>query len=169
MDIKKIADNILIFTIKRLIEIVGILIFVIGVLLLIALISYSPSDPNFIFPNSEEIENLLGFHGSYLSDLFLQSVGLISYLIPITFIFTGVSIINKKQIFLIIENTFYVVPYALAGALFLFPGVITDILGFILLIIPIQNSADSKYQSSQSQQDKSKSDVIEGEYRREDD
>ena len=57
----------------------------------------------------------------------------------------------------------------LAGALFLFPGVITDILGFILLIIPIQNSTDPKYQSSQSQQDKSKSDVIEGEYRREDD
>jgi UPF0716 protein FxsA len=57
----------------------------------------------------------------------------------------------------------------LAGALFLFPGVITDILGFILLIIPIQNSPDPKYQSSQSQQDKSKSDVIEGEYRREDD
>ena len=53
--------------------------------------------------------------------------------------------------------------------LFLFPGVITDILGFILLIIPIQNSPDPKYQSSQTQQDKSKSDVIEGEYRREDD
>ena len=57
----------------------------------------------------------------------------------------------------------------LAGALFLFPGVITDILGFILLIIPIQNSSNLKHQSSQTKQDNSKSDVIEGEYRREDD
>ena len=57
----------------------------------------------------------------------------------------------------------------LAGALFLFPGVITDIIGFILLIIPIQNSVDPSLKSSQKKTNNSNSDVIEGEYRREDD
>ena len=57
----------------------------------------------------------------------------------------------------------------LAGALFLFPGVITDIIGFILLIIPIQNSVDPNLKSSQKKTNNSNSDVIEGEYRREDD
>ena len=50
MDIKKIANSILSFTINKLIEIIGITISCAGVLLFIALISYSPNDPNFIFP-----------------------------------------------------------------------------------------------------------------------
>ena len=106
MNIKKLANSILIFTIKRLIEIIGIFISCLGILLLISLISYSPSDPNFIFPENTKIKNILGFQGSYISDLFFQSVGLVSYLISITFIFTGVSIFKKKNAFLFIENTF---------------------------------------------------------------
>ena len=82
MDIKKLANKSLIFITNRLIEIIGVIIFALGILLLIALISYSPSDPNFIFTDNTEIKNLLGFQGSYISDFFLQSLGLISFLIP---------------------------------------------------------------------------------------
>ena len=82
MNIKNIARNALEFTINRLIEILGVLITVVGLLLLIALISYSPEDPNFIFPDNLEIKNLLGIRGSYVSDIFYQSIGLISFLIP---------------------------------------------------------------------------------------
>ena len=57
MDIKKLANSVLIFTIKRLIEIFGILFFCLGVLLFISLISYAPTDPNFIFPENTEIKN----------------------------------------------------------------------------------------------------------------
>ena len=119
MDIKKLADSILIFIIRRLIEIFGIFLSILGILLLISLISYSPEDPNFIFPENTQIKNLLGFHGSYTSDLFFQSIGLISFLVSITFIFTGISILKKKEIFLVIENTFYVIIYSLIGSLFL--------------------------------------------------
>ena len=118
MDIKNIADSILIFTIKRLIEIIGLIVIVLGVLALIALFSYSPTDPNFIFPENIEIKNLLGFRGSYISDLLLQSIGLIAYLIPLTFIFTGINIFKKKKIFLLIENTFLIVCYSLVGSTF---------------------------------------------------
>ena len=119
MDIKKLANSVLIFIIRRLIEIFGIFLSILGILLLISLISYSPEDPNFIFPENTQIKNLLGFHGSYTSDLFFQSIGLISFLVSITFIFTGINILKKKEIFLVIENTFYVIIYSLIGSLFL--------------------------------------------------
>ena len=41
--------------INRIIEILGTSILILGLLLLVALISYSPSDPNFIFPENTEI------------------------------------------------------------------------------------------------------------------
>ena len=70
MDIKKLGNSVLIFIIKRLIEIFGIFILCFGILLSLSLISYSPSDPNFIFPENTEINNILGFQGSYISDIF---------------------------------------------------------------------------------------------------
>jgi S-DNA-T family DNA segregation ATPase FtsK/SpoIIIE len=118
MDIKKLANTSLIFLINRLKEILGILISLLGIFLLIALISYSPSDPNFIFSDNTEIKNLLGFQGSYVSDFFLQSFGLISFLIPITYFFSGIKIFKDKEIFILIENTFYVILYLILGSLF---------------------------------------------------
>ena len=119
MDIKKIANNVLIFIINRLLEISGIFISILGFLLLISLISYSPSDPNFIFPENTEIKNFLGFRGSYVSDLFFQSIGLISYLLSITYIITGFNIFKQKEFFILFESSFYVVIYSLFGSTFL--------------------------------------------------
>jgi S-DNA-T family DNA segregation ATPase FtsK/SpoIIIE len=119
MNIKKTADLVINFTINRIAEILGIIIFISGVLLLIALISYSPEDPNFIFPENTEIKNLLGFHGSFISDLFFQSVGLIAYLLSFTLIITGINIFIKKEFFLIIENIFFGILYSIFGTLFL--------------------------------------------------
>jgi len=119
MNIKKIVNTALLFTVKRLIEILGFVVLLLGVLLLISLISYSPNDPNFIFSDTIEIKNLLGFRGSFISDLFFQSIGLISYLVSITIIITGVNVFKTKDLFLIIENFFYVVLYSILGSLFL--------------------------------------------------
>ena len=69
MEIKKILNNTLNFSINRLIEIIGITITIIGLLLLISLLSYSPEDPNFIFPQDKEI-NLLIIGGSQGAKLF---------------------------------------------------------------------------------------------------
>ena len=118
MDIKNLANSITIFTIKRLIEITGLIISTLGILFFISLISYSSTDPNFIFNDNTEIKNLLGFQGSYISDLFFQSVGLIAYLIPITYFFTGINIVISKKLFLSIQNTFFIVIYLLIGSTF---------------------------------------------------
>ena len=119
MNIKKTADLVINFTINRLAEILGIIIFISGALLLIALISYSPEDPNFIFPENTNIKNLLGFQGSFVSDLFFQSVGLIAYLLTFTLIITGINIFIKKEFFLMIENIFFGILYSIFGTLFL--------------------------------------------------
>ena len=118
MNIKKIANSILQFTINRVIEILGTFVTIIGLLLLIALIFYSPSDPNFIFPANTKIHNLLGFQGSYISDLFFQSIGIISYLLSITLVVTGVNVFKSKDLFLIIENIFFAILYCNFGSLF---------------------------------------------------
>ena len=118
MDIKKTVNLLLNFAIKRLAEIFGLFIFLSGTLLLIALITYSPEDPNFIFPDNTEIKNLLGFQGSFISDLFFQSVGLISYLISFTLILTGINIVRLKEFFLVIENIFFTIIYCVFGTLF---------------------------------------------------
>ena len=119
MDIKKIAKNSLNFTLNRLIEIFGILVSIAGILIFLALFTYSAEDPNFIFPDNTEIKNLLGFQGSFTSDLLFQSFGLAAYLLPITFFFTGINILLKKEFFLIIENFFYSILYLVFAVLFL--------------------------------------------------
>ena len=119
MDLKKTANLLLNFTIKRLAEIFGIIISSTGILLFIALFSYSPEDPNFIFPKDTEIKNILGFQGSFISDLFFQSVGLIAFLIPVTLIITGLNTFIKKDFFLVIQNIFFTILYSISGAFFL--------------------------------------------------
>tara|TARA_Y100001970_G_scaffold249970_1_gene321111 strand:+ start:3 stop:2084 length:2082 start_codon:yes stop_codon:yes gene_type:complete len=106
------------FCIKRLAELIGLSLITISILLLISLISYSPEDPNFIFPENTIIKNLMGLRGSYISDLFFQSFGLISILIPITYFFTGINILISKTFLIIIENTFFIILYTLIGCLF---------------------------------------------------
>jgi len=118
MEIKKLAKNAINFGINRIIEILGMGIAIIGILLLISLISFTPNDPNFIFPENTEIKNLLGFHGSFTADLFFQSFGLIALLIPFSFILTGINIILYKKIFLMIESLFYIILYSIFGSLF---------------------------------------------------
>ncbi len=119
MDIKKIINSAFNFTIKRLIEILGLLLSISSLLLFIALISYSPEDPNFIFSEGKEINNLLGFKGSLTSDIFFQSIGQISYLISITLLITGLNIFFKKEILLIIDSLFFITLYSTLGSLFL--------------------------------------------------
>ena len=118
MNIKNIFEKSADFTIKRIIEIFGIILIIFSILLLLSFASYSPEDPNFIFNSEKEIENILGFRGSYTSDIFFQSFGIISYLIPVTLIFTGIYIFRSKKIFILLRNLFYTILYIILGSFF---------------------------------------------------
>ena len=118
MKLKKLANNAINFVVNRVIEIIGIGIVTSGLLLLISLISFSPSDPNFIFPHNTVINNILGFRGSFTADIFFQSFGLISLIIPLSLIICGINIILYKKLLLILESFFYIILYSLVGSLF---------------------------------------------------
>ena len=118
MKLKILANNVLNFGINRIIEIAGVAILISGVFLIASLISFSPNDPNFIFPDSTEIQNIFGFYGSFTSDIFFQSFGIIALLIPFSLIVSGLNIIFNKKIILIIESIFFTILYSLFGSLF---------------------------------------------------
>ena len=119
MEIKKIAILLIDFATKRLAEISGLVLFFLGIFLFIALFTYSPDDPNFIFPDNTEIKNFFGFRGSFVSDLLFQSIGLTAYLISLTVIITGINLLKSKEFIILIENIFFVILYCIFGTLFL--------------------------------------------------
>ena len=55
---------------NRLIEFLGVVLIFAAIFLLASILSYSPSDPNFIYSiESTEIKNIGGFYGSVISDV----------------------------------------------------------------------------------------------------
>ena len=118
MKIKNLVDKTTSFLFKRLSELTGLVLLCGSILLLMSLVSYSPEDPNFIFPKNAEIKNLLGDKGSYASDILYQSIGLISLLVPISLFFISLSIIIDKKVLYLIESLFFVILYSISGTLF---------------------------------------------------
>ena len=106
---KELINKIGTFCINRLAELVGISVILVSIFIFISLVTYSPEDPNFIFPENTPIKNLMGSKGSFLSDLLFQSFGLVSLLIPFTFFFTGLGIAISKKFLSIIENSFFII------------------------------------------------------------
>jgi S-DNA-T family DNA segregation ATPase FtsK/SpoIIIE len=72
---------------KRLNELVGFLLFVSALLLLLALVSYSPLDPSLNTagpsPDVHSPHNWIGMVGALLADLLLQVAGITAFLLPV--------------------------------------------------------------------------------------
>jgi S-DNA-T family DNA segregation ATPase FtsK/SpoIIIE len=68
---------------KRLNEITGFLLLAGGLVMLLSLISYHPFDPSWDTAASARPLNLVGYPGSYLSDLFFQLFGAAAFLFPL--------------------------------------------------------------------------------------
>ena len=108
------------FTKNRLMEILGVVLIFISIFLLASIVSYSPSDPNFIYsPENRQINNIGGFYGSVISDLLLQSLGLISVFLVLNFFYWGIKIFNKKTISNFITKIFFILIYIACGTVFL--------------------------------------------------
>ena len=118
MNLRNFANKTVNFITDRLKELIGLTLSIISVLIAISLLSYSPEDPNFIYSENIEIKNILGFQGSFASDLLFQSLGLISILLCLTIFFTGINVIRYKKILLIIENLFFSLIYLISGSFF---------------------------------------------------
>ncbi len=65
-------------------EMVGLLLFAAGLLIMLSLLSYSAVDPCFsVSGSSAAIRNIIGIIGAYLSDALLRLFGLAAYCIPL--------------------------------------------------------------------------------------
>ncbi len=73
-----------------------ILSFLAGLFLLIALLSYSPSDPGFTTTGSgSEVNNAVGHMGAWLADLLFQLFGYFAYLFPLALIFKAFRLLRQ--------------------------------------------------------------------------
>ncbi len=117
MKFANFLSKIKVFLINRITELYGLIVILISILLSISLISYSPDDPNFIVNGAANINNILGLRGSIVSDFLFQSIGLISYLVPFTLIFSGVKILISKKQVILIDNLFCCILYITSGTL----------------------------------------------------
>ncbi len=73
-----------------------ILSFLAGLFLLIALLSYSPTDPGFTTTGSgREVNNAVGHIGAWLADLLFQLFGYFAYLFPLALVFKAFSLLRQ--------------------------------------------------------------------------
>lgn len=70
---------------SRLYEVFGFIFMASSLLLALALLSHTPTDPSWNLAVDSETQNILGSFGAVLSDLFLQLFDLVSYLLPMYF------------------------------------------------------------------------------------
>ena len=117
----KIFDNSIDFLKRRIAELSGFLLVIISGLLIFSLSKYSPENPSFIL-NADKL-NLTDYFGSLsnaISDIFLQSFGLVSFFIGISILFWGINLILDKKINKIINKIFYTVLYISCGCLLIY-------------------------------------------------
>ncbi|MBV9746673.1 MAG: DNA translocase FtsK [Acidobacteriia bacterium] len=68
---------------KRLNEVTGFLLLLVGLVILLSLVSYHVQDPSLDTASDARPRNLIGYPGSYLSDLFFQTLGAAAFLFPL--------------------------------------------------------------------------------------
>ncbi len=78
-------------------EILGIGLLGLFIFFMVSLLSYHPLDPSFTGVASGEAKNLCGKVGSYMSDLFIQAFGMMSYLIAAYLLVFAVFYVRKKE------------------------------------------------------------------------
>jgi S-DNA-T family DNA segregation ATPase FtsK/SpoIIIE len=76
---------------RRLSEFVGVALFALALIWLIALASYSPDDPVWFFNTASDVApaNFAGRVGAFIAELSLQLLGYAAYLIPIVMVVIG--------------------------------------------------------------------------------
>ena len=84
-------------------EISGIILFALGIIVLLSLISYSPNDPSFLTLNpSVKVKNYVGRFGSTIAEVLIQFFGIPCFIIPFIFFYFSVNLFFtkiKKEIF----------------------------------------------------------------------
>ena len=68
MNIKPLIQNISNFLFDRIVQLIGIVLTFLSIFILLALFTYSAEDPNFVFSNNNEINNICLLYTSDAAD-----------------------------------------------------------------------------------------------------
>lgn len=83
---------------RRMMELVGAVIAVTGVLLLMAIFTFNVADPSLNHATGVAPANLMGLPGAYVADLLLQTFGLSICLVPVALITWGVRMLRTHHL-----------------------------------------------------------------------
>ena len=83
---------------RRMMELVGVGVAIAGVLLLMAIFTFSNADPSLNHATGTPPNNLMGLAGAYISDLLLQTFGLAIVLVPVALITWGVRMVRTHHL-----------------------------------------------------------------------
>ena len=83
---------------RRMMELGGVALAAFGVMLLMAVFTFSNADPSLNHATGNPPHNLLGLPGAYISDLLLQTFGLAIVLVPIAMITWGVRLVRTHHL-----------------------------------------------------------------------
>jgi len=83
---------------RRMMELVGVVIAVLGVLLLMAIFTFNAADPSLNHATGNAPANLMGLPGAYVADLLLQTFGLAICLVPVALITWGVRMLRTHHL-----------------------------------------------------------------------
>ena len=83
---------------RRLIEIVGLALVMVGVALFVALASAGAYDPSFNRVSNARVLNLMGSAGANIASLLYGGTGLAAFLLAVTPIFWGAHLIRKQPL-----------------------------------------------------------------------
>ena len=92
---------------KRMAELIGLILIIVSGGFIFSLTRYSPEKPSFLI-NSDKLDftDYFGSLSNAISDIFLQSFGVISFFIGINLLFWGMRLIFEKKISIWVQITF---------------------------------------------------------------
>ncbi|MEA1938178.1 MAG: DNA translocase FtsK 4TM domain-containing protein [Pseudomonadota bacterium] len=97
-----LPDSWRLFLCARLIELGGLAFLTAGLVVAIALSSYHPADPSFnVAASTDElahVHNLLGTPGAHFADLFLQTLGVVAYILALAPIAWGLRMLRHRSL-----------------------------------------------------------------------
>ena len=103
---------------NRLREFFSLIIAGIGLVFLFALLSYNFDDPSFRNATGLGPKNMIGFLGSYSSDILFTSLGLASFCLPIVFLSWSYRILIKGRVNFLFRRAIFLPVTLFIGALF---------------------------------------------------
>ncbi len=118
---KDIFGHTLDFFKKRIVEVCGLILISIFGVFSYSLFNYSPKNQTLIYRADEHsTSGFFEIYSNISADFFLQSFGLISFLIALSIFSWGISLIFNKKISNFLSKLFYTIIYTIFGCLFVY-------------------------------------------------